>query len=679
MSLTCQSPTQHWSSENELIISCSTNSDNDSISHKHCPPQEFMNVLYAKRYHLNPTTGHHHQQHKDVLKPISSHELNHLLNTAIPLIIDVRAITHFSAHHIKSAINLTMPSILLKRASYTLDKVAQSLASNSDADHFRQWPSTSHIIFYDHASVSTTDSGNSATAILLALKFKNANYQGQLNYLKDGFSQFQRLYPDQCKQNQAANNNNKPTVETPFFVNIRQNIELPQGQIQERFTIRIPYGKRLDHGVIHLSASPTHHPRYGLGGSSVDTQGNFELPIWLKRIMDKDNGPKRLAEAYEQLERTEQKRLSFVLEYHSSHKSTEFPLSIASAIEKGTLNRYNNIWPYEYSRVKLLDKKDDYINASYIQYAVRKNDALLRSVTPLSRMDQDLIQSGIISQDALETMRNPDVLDKNRKYIATQGPLPTTFDDFWKMIWDESSYVIVMLTNEEELNKIKCHRYWPSTVGASQNYGSITVTMISEQAQPVMNMNDKRERSEEDLIIIRKFHLKHRSSLLQDRTVTHLQYTGWSDFGVPDHPIGLLQLIHTADEAYKIEHQEKGPMTVHCSAGCGRTGTFCVVDTIIQRLWHERDVYTNTMTDKVQEAVSRFREQRMSVVQTQRQYVFCYEAILWWLLGYGHLPTTPNSPRGSFYLDEDGALADGEDNNDDVNSVNGIVHTFKGL
>ena len=128
-------------------------------------------------------------------------------------------------------------------------------------------------------------------------------------YVKDGFSQFQRLYPDQCKQNQAINNNNnnnsnnnnnnKPTAETPFFVNIRQNIELSQGQVQERFTIRIPYGKKLDHGVIHLSASPTHHPRYGLGGSSVDTQGNFELPIWLKRIMDEDNGPKRLAEAYE--------------------------------------------------------------------------------------------------------------------------------------------------------------------------------------------------------------------------------------------------------------------------------------------------------------------------------------------------------------------------------------------
>lgn len=76
-------------------------------------------------------------------------------------------------------------------------------------------------------------------------------------------------------------------------------------------------------------------------------------------------------------------------------------------------------------------------------------------MTPLPKVDQDLIQSGIISQDALETMRNPDVLDKNRKYVATQGPLPTTFNDFWKMIWDESSYVIVMLTNEEELNKVK--------------------------------------------------------------------------------------------------------------------------------------------------------------------------------------------------------------------------------
>jgi protein-tyrosine phosphatase len=190
-------------------------------------------------------------------------------------------------------------------------------------------------------------------------------------------------------------------------------------------------------------------------------------------------------------------------------------------------------------------------------------------------------------------------------------------------------------------------------------------------------MNDKQEGLDKEHIVIRTFHLKHRSSLLPDRTITHLQYAGWPDLSVPNHPMGLLQLIHLADEAFKIHHEEIGPVTVHCSAGCGRTGTFCVVDTVIQRLWHDRDVYTSSTIDKVQETIGQFREQRMSVVQTHRQYVFCYEAVLWWLLGYGHLPATPTSPNLSLFFDEDDALADREDNDDDdITSTSDIIHNF---
>ncbi|KAG0782238.1 hypothetical protein G6F22_009198 [Rhizopus arrhizus] len=274
-------------------------------------------------------------------------------------------------------------------------------------------------------------------------------------------------------------------------------------------------------------------------------------------------------------------------------------------------------------------------------------------------------------------LRHPDLLDKKRKYIATQSPLPVTFADFWKMVWDENSYVIVMLTSKQELNNIKCHPYWPSSADVPQNYGSITVTLLFEHVQPVVSMNDKQEGLDKEHIVIRTFHLKHRSSLLPDRTITHLQYTGWPDLSVPNHPMGLLQLIHLADEAFKIHHEEIGPVTVHCSAGCGRTGTFCVVDTVIQRLWHDRDVYTSSTIDKVQETIGQFREQRMSVVQTHRQYVFCYEAVLWWLLGYGHLPATPTSPNLSLFFDEDDALADREDNDDDdTTSTSDIIHNF---
>lgn len=167
------------------------------------------------------------------------------------------------------------------------------------------------------------------------------------------------------------------------------------------------------------------------------------------------------------------------------------------------------------------------------------------------------------------------------------------------------------------------------------------MTFLSETKHTIPHLNDgKRHRQEEDVIIIRKF--KVASSDKEERTVTHLQYPSWTDFGVPDLPTGLLELVHYADEAYYHQKQQQGPMVVHCSAGCGRSGTFCVIDTMIQRLWHERDVYNTTSMndDKIFETISRFREQRMSMVQTHRQFVFCYEVIIWWLLGYGHLPVS---------------------------------------
>lgn len=184
-----------------------------------------------------------------------------------------------------------------------------------------------------------------------------------------------------------------------------------------------------------------------------------------------------------------------------------------------------------------------------------------------------------------------------------------------------------------------------------QEYGPFNVTLASESKQSVLNMNDKkRDRehdNEDEIIIIRKFNLKYEG---QERIITQLQYTGWTDFGVPDQPIGILQLVHQADEASALaasSSSQQGPMIVHCSAGCGRSGTFCTIDTIIQRLWHERDVYTSTSVDKVVETVGRFREQRMGMVQTHRQFVFCYEAILWWLLGYGFLPASSTSSPSS--------------------------------
>ncbi|KAI9250614.1 protein-tyrosine phosphatase-like protein [Sporodiniella umbellata] len=573
-----------------------------------------------------------HRSPKDILEPINSHDLNKLLTSSFNsiLLIDTRPFSYYYDSHIKSAIHLTIPSVLLKRVSFQLEKVSQSLTNKSDSQRFKQWQKKAYIVFYDHTPNSSNNSGSNPSAVSMALKFQSHNYSGSILYLQDGFENFKQCFPDYCEKVSPLRMADTLSLFNP---NIKQNFELSQESMKERFFIRMPEGKKHRNGSILLSTSPTHHPRYGLGGSSLDFQGNFELPVWLKKIMDQ-NGPIKLAKGYEQLETLEQKRLFLTMEHGTHPKTSPFPFSVLLGAEKGKLNRYRNVWPYEYSRVRLLDKENDYINANYIQYASNKNDAALMPLSPLSDIEQSLTQSGLLSKASINTMRHPDTLNSARRYITTQGPLPSTFSDFWKMVWNENSHVITMITNEEELDKIQSHQYWPSEKIVFKNYGQIAVQLLSEQ---------KMGCDREDLITIRRFRLRHRSSLFPDRTVTHLQYDGWSDFEVPEHPVGLLTLVYMVDEAHRIDHHNQGPVTVHCSAGCGRTGVFCVVDTTIQRLWYEQDVYTDSSTDKVFETIDRFREQRLSMVQTHSQFVFCYEAILWWLIGYGHLPISPPS------------------------------------
>jgi protein tyrosine phosphatase len=124
----------------------------------------------------------------------------------------------------------------------------------------------------------------------------------------------------------------------------------------------------------------------------------------------------------------------------------------------------DNLLAIDYSRVKLCKNEDDddYINANYIQYADIKKDITL---SPISQSNEEikLQADGLLSQASIRTMNRINVdLDCNRQYISTQGPLPTTFNNFWKLIWDENSFVIVMLTQEMEMNKVRVTYYYTS-------------------------------------------------------------------------------------------------------------------------------------------------------------------------------------------------------------------------
>ncbi|XP_055761686.1 receptor-type tyrosine-protein phosphatase O isoform X1 [Salvelinus fontinalis] len=228
-------------------------------------------------------------------------------------------------------------------------------------------------------------------------------------------------------------------------------------------------------------------------------------------------------------------------------------------------NRYTNILPYDFSRVKLIylhnDEGSDYINANYIP-----------------------------------GYKSP------REYIATQGPLPETRNDFWNMVLQQKSHIIVMLTQCNERRRVKCDHYWPFT-DEPVAYGEISVEMLSESESPEWT--------------VRNFRLGYAD---ESQDVLHLNYTSWPDHGVPTVNAidSILQFVHIVRQQ---ANRTKEPIVVHCSAGVGRTGTFIALDRLMQ---HIRE---HEFTD-ILGMVSEMRSHRLSMVQTEEQYVFIHQCVL---------------------------------------------------
>ncbi|KAJ8287235.1 hypothetical protein GJAV_G00049210 [Gymnothorax javanicus] len=240
----------------------------------------------------------------------------------------------------------------------------------------------------------------------------------------------------------------------------------------------------------------------------------------------------------------------------------------ASKEENKEKNRYVNILPYDHSRVHLtsLDgvPDSDFINASYINGYQEKN-----------------------------------------KFIAAQGPKEETVNDFWRMIWEQNTATIVMVTNLKERKESKCAQYWPDQ--GCWTYGNIRVSV--EDVTVLVDYT------------IRKFCIQQVgdvSGKKPQRLVTQFHFTSWPDFGVPFTPIGMLKFLK---KVKNCNPQYAGPIVVHCSAGVGRTGTFVVIDAMLDMMTSERKV-------DVFGFVTRIRAQRCQMVQTDMQYVFIFQAML---------------------------------------------------
>ncbi|XP_045076245.1 LOW QUALITY PROTEIN: receptor-type tyrosine-protein phosphatase F, partial [Coregonus clupeaformis] len=325
-----------------------------------------------------------------------------------------------------------------------------------------------------------------------------------------------------------------------------------------------------------LSASPYRKrasplPKDDHSGGVKDTLlGNSSDPVEMRRLNYQTPGMREhpsitvcdLADHIERLKAND--GLRFSQEYESIDPAQQFTWENSNMEVNKPKNRYANVIAYDHSRVVLTSVDavpgNDYVNANYID-GYRKQNA----------------------------------------YIATQGPLPETLSDFWRMVWEQRAHTIVMMTRLEEKSRVKCDQYWP--VRGTETYGMIQVTMLDTVELATYS--------------VRTFAL-YKNGSSEKREIRQFQFMVWPDHGVPAYPTPILAFLRRVKAC---NPPDAGPMVVHCSAGVGRTGCLIVIEAMLERMKHEKsvDIYGH---------VTCMRAQRNYMVQTEDQYVFIHEALL---------------------------------------------------
>ena len=304
------------------------------------------------------------------------------------LLLDLRVFPQFSASRLSGAINLCIPTTLLKRPSFNVEKLADTFTKEEEKAKFAGWKEAKYIVVYDASSAQLKDAVSSINTLK---KFTNEGWEGSACVIRGGFNEFARKFPDHVDKrpsNETHHSSKKPlsidpampgllpvaggcampstqTAANPFFGNIRQNMDLIGG----------------------VGQMPVMHP------SSLTQQGEAALPQWIRQAADANDKGKAIADCFLAIEKAEQKRMQKALSgdvcYGIPSPSSAQSVQIAG-IEKGTKNRYKDMLPYDHSRVRLQNVPEgecDYVNASHIKAEW-----------------------------------------SNKHYIASQAPVPATFE-----------------------------------------------------------------------------------------------------------------------------------------------------------------------------------------------------------------------------------------------------------
>ncbi|KAG8447031.1 hypothetical protein GDO86_014468 [Hymenochirus boettgeri] len=251
------------------------------------------------------------------------------------------------------------------------------------------------------------------------------------------------------------------------------------------------------------------------------------------------------------------------------NNASDFPCKVARLQENKLRNRYRDVSPYDHSRIKLHNEDNDYINASLIKME-----------------------------------------EAQRSYILTQGPLPNTCGHFWEMVWEQKSRGVVMLNRVIEKGSIKCAQYWPKKEDHSMVFEDtdLKLTLMSEDIKSYYTIR---------LLMLENL------STQETREILHFHYTTWPDFGVPESPASFLNFLFKVRESGSL-NPEHGPIVVHCSAGIGRSGTFCLADTCLLLMDKRKD----PSSVDIKQVLLEMRKYRMGLIQTFDQLRFSYLAVI---------------------------------------------------
>lgn len=573
---------------------------------------------------VSPTSKHFRSLPESVIAVDSkcAEDVQRYLN-ADTLVVDVRPFNLYSTSRLRTAHNICIPTTLLKRPSYDLQQVVNASSLPPDVK--------SKVLHHSlPMKVLVYDSASRHNNVSFQL------YQTLVKFLK--YDCFSVAYLDGGLQNVTCtallNQSAALPIRSPIspatpqsaqvcnaeWAKMRSSLQ-DAGHLPFLSGFSLPSATAPNHKLLMSikknlpKLDTTAAYNYNFKFPENFAQKKDKLPKWLSFFADiyddAETGKlivEELSSKFNKIERTEQLRLKMAISdfdkvdpktrsQESGGECTPLALcpccdkinyTIPKGIENGYKNRYNNIWPYEHSRVRLIsspscsnkkDAGDDYFNANYIK---------------------------------CENL-------SHNKYIATQNPMESTNEDFWNTVWYNGVKAIICLDN-------------PLFFLKDTYYGS-------DQHYQKSNLGVKIKSSEK----YRGFTLREFQLCKNDRTrkVFHFAYTEWPDFGTPDDLQSVIEMRRIKNEKIETLQDQQPPtakitdawdLLVHCSAGCGRTGSYISIDMVLDT-FEKYQADSNLLDpwgsdDLVYKSVQSQRQQRISMVQNLDQFIYCYESIL---------------------------------------------------